>query len=126
MAVATCDGERIDEHFGQAEALWIYDVDAAGIRLVDQRPIARYCTGPSDCGETDGALTGAIRALEDCAAILCAKIGFEPWGRLEAAGILPNGEHADRPVADGLRAVYAELVATGCVDEPAIRHRQAG
>lgn len=126
MAVATCDGERIDEHFGQAEALWIYDVDAAGIRLVDQRPIARYCTGPSDCGETDGALTGAIRALEDCAAILCAKIGFEPWGRLEAAGIEPNGEHADEPIEAALTAVYREMAAAGRLPQAgAGAHQQA-
>ena len=33
------------------------------------------------------------------------KIGYEPWGKLEAAGIAPNGEHAMEPIEDAVMAV---------------------
>ena len=55
-----------------------------------------------------------IRALAGCEVVLCSKIGYEPWGQLEAAGIQPNGEHAmeadrGRPCV----AVWNEMLAAG-------------
>jgi len=45
--------------------------------------------------------------------VLCSKIGFEPWGKLEAAGIAPNGEHAMEPIEEAVMAVYTEIAVTG-------------
>jgi nitrogen fixation protein NifB len=54
--------------------------------------------------------------LKGCEVVLSAKIGFEPWGPLEAAGILPNGEHAMEPIEDAVAAVYEEMRAAGKLD----------
>jgi nitrogen fixation protein NifB len=58
-----------------------------------------------------------IRTLEGCEAVLCSKIGYEPWGMLEEAGIVPNGEHAMEPIEDAVMAVYQEMIESGKLDE---------
>jgi nitrogen fixation protein NifB len=65
------------------------------------------------CGEAKTVLSRTIKALDGCEAVLCSKIGFEPWGALEAAGIQPNGEHAMEPIEAAVQAVYAEMRAAG-------------
>ncbi|MEY6432554.1 nitrogenase cofactor biosynthesis protein NifB [Thioalkalicoccus limnaeus] len=125
MAVATRGGHLIDLPFGQAREFWIYEVTEHEIRQLERRTIDRQCPGPDDCGDHDAALDRAIDALSDCSAILCSKIGFAPWGRLEAAGIEPNGEHADRPIDSALRALYQEMAAAGRGRAPAAASRKS-
>ncbi len=120
MAVATREGRLIDRHFGQTEEFLIYEVGPGGVRLAGLRSVARYCSGPDACGTAEAALAGAIEALSGCVAVLCSKIGFEPWGRLEAAGIQPSGEYADRPIVEALAAFYDELRAAGRLAEPPV------
>ena len=56
------------------------------------------------------ALSGSIRALKGCEAVLCSKVGYEPWSLLEEAGIMPNGEHAMEPIEEAVLAVYKEMI----------------
>jgi ferredoxin len=56
-----------------------------------------------------------IRELAGCEVVLCSKVGYEPWGPLEAAGMQPNGEHAMEPIEEAA-AVYAEMHAAGKLD----------
>ena len=79
-----------------------------GARLVERRAIDRYCGGPVTCGDAAPVLAGAIAALHDCAILLCARIGFEPWRALEDAAVSPNSERAGEPIIDALLAVCAE------------------
>jgi len=51
--------------------------------------------------------------------VLCSKIGFEPWGQLEEAGIQPNGEHAMEPIEDAIRDVYQEMIDNGVLEDVA-------
>ena len=108
MAVGSDDGRAINAHFGHAREFLVFDVSSEGARLVERRRTDRYCDGPVTCGDATPALNGAIEALADCAVLLCARIGFEPWRPLEEAGIQPNSEHAMEPIEDALRAVYEE------------------
>ena len=108
VAVATRSGERIDEHFGQAVTFTVYDVDANGVREIEQRWVEPYCDGPEHCASGDETLQHTLELLADCQMVLCSRIGFAPWQRLEAAGILPNGEYAMSPIATALAAVYRE------------------
>jgi nitrogen fixation protein NifB len=64
-------------------------------------------------GATESLLDRNIRVLEGCEVVLCSKVGYEPWAKLEAAGIAPNGEHAMEPIEDAVMAVYKEIAATG-------------
>jgi nitrogen fixation protein NifB len=64
-------------------------------------------------------LDRTIAALLGCEVVLCARIGYEPWGRLEAAGIAPNGEHALEPIEEAVAAVWREMLAAGKLAAPA-------
>jgi nitrogen fixation protein NifB len=58
-----------------------------------------------------------IRELAGCEVVLCSKVGYEPWGPLEAAGIQPSGEHVMEPIEDAVLAVYEEMRAAGKLDQ---------
>jgi nitrogen fixation protein NifB len=95
VAVATKGGGLVDEHFGHARELLVYDVSPRGARLVGRRSVEKYCGG----GEgDDDRLEVALRALADCRAVLVAKVGRCPKGRLAAAGIEPVTEQAFQPI----------------------------
>lgn len=120
MAVATSGGGLINQHFGHAREFLVYEAAGRGdkieVRFIGTRKVDLYCTGDDTCGDGQTALSGILRALQGCEAVLCSKIGYEPWGALEAAGILPNGEHAMEPIEDAVAAFYRESAAQGRLD----------
>ena len=99
----------------------IYEASPEGVRFISHRKTELYCGGMDSCGDgdvveegaTDSLLDRNIRVLEGCEVVLCSKVGYEPWAKLEAAGIAPNGEHAMEPIEDAVWAVYKEIAATG-------------
>jgi nitrogen fixation protein NifB len=113
MAVATSGGGTINQHFGHAREFLVYEASEAGVRFVGHRKTDLYCSGGDTCGDGESVLAKTVEALRGCEVVLCAKIGYEPWGLLEAAGIAPNGEHAMEAIEDAVAAVYAELRAAG-------------
>jgi nitrogen fixation protein NifB len=117
MAVATSGGGVINQHFGHAKEFLIYEASAHDVRFVGTRKVDLYCTGGDRCGEAETTLQKIIRTLEGCVAVLCAKIGYEPWEQLEQAGIQPNGEHALEPIEEAVAAVYAEMAENGQLDK---------
>jgi nitrogen fixation protein NifB len=123
MAVASKGGSLIDEHFGQAHEFLLYEVTNVGARLLGRRRADLYCTGPADCGDGESRLNNIIRALTGCELLLCAKIGYIPWQKLESAGIQPNNQHALEPIEDALTAVYRELLMAGKLDKTSAVHQ---
>ena len=93
MAIASKGGGVINEHFGHAREFLVYEASPEGVRFIGHRKTDLYCSGGDTCGEEETALDQIIRALSGCEAVLCSKVGHEPWAILEAAGIQPNGEH---------------------------------
>jgi len=120
MAVATKGGGVINQHFGHANEFLVYEASPEGVRFIGHRKTELYCVGDDTCGDKESALDKSIRALEGCEVVLCAKIGYEPWGNLEQAGIMPNGEHAMEPIEDAVMAVYQEMIETGKLSESSI------
>lgn len=118
MAIATSGGGIINQHFGHAREFLIYEASAEGVRFIGHRKADQYCVGDDTCGEKENALELTIRSLEGCEVVLCSKIGYEPWERLEEAGIMPNGEHAMETIDEAVAAVYAEMIAAGKLDAP--------
>ena len=120
MAVAG-KGGLVAEHFGHAKEFLIYEASPAGVRFISHRKTELYCSGLDTCGEGDeepeSILDRNIRVLEGCEVVLCSKIGFEPWGRLEEAGIQPNGEHAMEPIEEAVLAVYRDMAEAGKLAE---------
>lgn len=123
LAVGSLNGQTVDAHFGHLRELLIYQVSAHEIQLIERREIARYCHGATTCGDSDEAMAGAIRALSDCAALLCARVGFTPWRALENAGIEPNSEHGNEPIEVALRAIYEEWRVNGRLPAAAMMTR---
>jgi len=113
MAVATKGGGVINEHFGHASEFLIYEASEFGVRFIGHRKTIPYCEGGDTCGDGESALDRTLRELAGCEAVLCSKVGYEPWGALQAAGIQPNGEHAMEAIEDAVLAVYAEMRAAG-------------
>jgi nitrogen fixation protein NifB len=119
MAVASSGHGLVNQHFGHAKEFLVYEASPAGARLVGHRKTEQYCAGGDTCGDAETALERTIRLLQGCEAVLCSKIGFEPWGALEKAGIAPNGEHAMEAIEDAVVAVYGEMAAAGKLAAPA-------
>jgi nitrogen fixation protein NifB len=124
MAVATSGGGVINQHFGHAKEFLIYEANSTDVRFISHRKVDDlYCTGGIDAGES--VLAGIIKVLEGCEAVLCSKVGYEPWAMLEEAGIMPNGEHGMEPIEDAVAAVYKEMAESGALDAPAPREKKA-
>jgi nitrogen fixation protein NifB len=115
MAVAA-KGGVVAVHFGHAREFLVYEASAEGARFVGHRKAEQYCAGDETCGDGESVLDRTIKALAGCEVVLCSKIGFEPWGKLEAAGIQPNGEHAMEPNEEAVMAVWNEMLAAGKLD----------
>lgn len=113
MAVATKGSGIINEHFGHAKEFLIYEASGTGVRFIGHRKTIAYCEGGGSCGDGTSALDASLKALAGCEVVLCSKIGFEPWGPLEAAGIQPNGEHAMEQIDEAILAVYRQMQAEG-------------
>ncbi|MCK9200893.1 MAG: nitrogenase cofactor biosynthesis protein NifB [Gallionella sp.] len=124
MAVATKGGGVINEHFGHASEFLIYEASGEGVRFIGHRRTIPYCEGGDTCGDGESALDVTIRELAGCEAVLCSKVGYEPWGPLEAAGIQPNGEHAMEPIEDAVLAVYEEMRAAGKLEAKAVEQQK--
>jgi nitrogen fixation protein NifB len=112
MAVAAKSG-LINEHFGHAREFLVYEVTGEGAKLIGHRKTGLYCSGDDTCGEGESVLERTIRALSGCEVVLCSKIGYEPWGKLEAAGIQPNGEHPMEEIEPACIAVWHEMLKAG-------------
>ncbi len=117
MAVATNGGGIINQHFGHAKEFLVYEASEMDVRFIGHRKVDLYCSGDKTCGETETTLEKIIKTLNGCEAVLCSKIGYEPWEMLEEAGIQPNGEHAMEVIEDAIAAVYIEMVKAGLADK---------
>jgi nitrogen fixation protein NifB len=125
MAVAA-KGGLVAVHFGHAKEFLVYEASAEGAKFVGHRKAEQYCAGDETCGDGESVLDRTIKALEGCEVVLCSRIGIEPWGNLEAAGIAPNGEHAMEPIEEAVMAVWNEMLAAGKLDpKPALNSTPA-
>ena len=115
MAVAAKNG-MVAIHFGHAKEFLVYEASAGGARLVGHRKADAYCSGEETCGDGESMLDSTIKVLAGCEVVLCSRIGYEPWGKLEAAGLQPNGEHAMQPIEEAVMAVWHEMLAAGKLD----------
>ncbi|WP_027390495.1 nitrogen fixation protein NifX [Chrysiogenes arsenatis] len=73
MKVAFCtqDGTLVDEHFGQAERIDVYDVDDTGFSFVESRTFAPRTAD----GDHRESTENRASAISDCAIIYVIAIG---------------------------------------------------
>ncbi|MBV5338345.1 MAG: dinitrogenase iron-molybdenum cofactor biosynthesis protein [Deltaproteobacteria bacterium] len=89
IAVASKDGKEINQHFGHAERFLIYNVEADGAKLIDERVVERYCSYHPEHPLRGRLLNGICAALAGCRAVVIAQIGEHPKGELERLGVEP-------------------------------------
>jgi nitrogen fixation protein NifB len=114
IAVTSADGELINQHFGHARWVFVYDLgrDGKGV-LVERRDISQTCgCGSGDHGEK--VWPGTLEAVWDCTALITAKIGPMPRKRLELAGISVFEEPA--AISGALSKLAAYYVKTKKVE----------
>jgi nitrogen fixation protein NifB len=115
VAVATKGGGRVNEHFGHVTEFQVFEVSAAKALFVGHRRVDQYCQG----GEGDDAqLPSVVRAINDCHAVLVAKIGACPKDELTAAGVEPVdayvGEFIEKAALSWFQD-YRARIASGAV-----------
>jgi len=118
VAVATKGGGTVNEHFGHAREFQVYEASPSGARFLSHRKVGSYCQGGE--GEED-VLDAVLRALSDCQAVLVARVGHCPKGRLAAAGIEPVTEFAHQPVEAAVLSWFGTFA--GCVARGEVRAR---
>jgi nitrogen fixation protein NifB len=91
VAVATEGHGKVNQHFGHATEFQIFEVSQAEALFVGHRRVDLYCQG--GYGE-DEQLPSIVGAINDCHAVLVAKIGACPRDELKAAGIEPVDQYA--------------------------------
>lgn len=118
IAVASSDGTRIDQHFGQTDTFRVFDVSAAGTVELDSREVALHAVGDEDRRDT------ICRMLADCRILLVAKIGIAPQEKLAGVGIEASDLHAGKAVGAALAEVFvakSNLPADGAIDASGFR-----
>jgi nitrogen fixation protein NifB len=119
VAIATKGGGRVNEHFGHAHEFQIYEASTSGAKFVGHRRVDLYCEG--GYASADG-VDPILRALNDCAAVLVAKIGMCPKDSLEGAGIEAVETYAFEPIEQSVIAYfkdYLERVQSGAISHSA-------
>ena len=109
VAVATKEGAAVSEHFGHAKAFHIYDLSADACRFVEQRQVRHYCLG----GSSDKtAMTEILETIQDCAAVLVAKVGDGPSEKLAARGITAISDYAWEAIEPSLLDYAGKIFAS--------------
>jgi nitrogen fixation protein NifB len=111
VAVASREGLFVNQHLGEAGALWIYGMKDGRIDLVERRPTPP----PGGGGQRWGALADGLR---DCHTVLTSGIGPSPQSVLDRAGIRVV-------VMEGLAKEGMEAIFAG-TEIPKILFRPAG
>ncbi|MDE2372299.1 MAG: nitrogenase cofactor biosynthesis protein NifB [Burkholderiales bacterium] len=108
VAVATEGHGKVNQHFGHATEFQIFEVGAGAALFVGHRRVDLYCQG--GYGE-DEQLPSIVNAINDCHAVLVAKIGACPRDELKAAGIEPVDAYAHEFIEHAALSWFADYRA---------------
>jgi nitrogen fixation protein NifB len=115
VAVATKGRGRVNEHFGHVTEFQVFEVSAARALFVGHRRVDQYCQGGAG---DDEQLPSVVRAINDCHAVLVAKIGACPKDELTLAGVEPVdryvGEFIEKAALDWFND-YRSRIASGAI-----------
>ena len=86
VAVASSDGETVNQHYGRAEKFFIYFVDdEEGYDVCEEREVPPVCMGGS---HVKSAMDESVRRFADCRYVVASRIGAGAAQALTAAGIV--------------------------------------
>lgn len=99
LAVASKDGISINLHFGHAKEFWIFEVSGLKCCLLERRSVDHYCHGQTG---DQSAMQKILATINDCSAVMVAKIGEGPVTKLAAIGVTAVDDYAYLGVCDSL------------------------
>ncbi|WP_407189997.1 nitrogenase cofactor biosynthesis protein NifB [Bradyrhizobium centrosematis] len=121
VAVATKGSGLINEHFGHAKELLVYELSTSGAKLIGPRRVQGYCQG--GYGEEE-KLSAIMRDIRDCHAVFVAKIGGSPKTNLIKEGIEPVDQFAYELIEKSMMAWFRAYL--GRVKRGEVHHAQRG
>jgi predicted Fe-Mo cluster-binding NifX family protein len=84
IAIASSNGESVDQHFGQADNFLIYDVGDTEVEFVEDRDVS---TSFGSSPHSDENLERLAGLLSDCSAVFVLKIGARSYKYLYERGV---------------------------------------
>lgn len=89
VAVVSTNGVDVNEHFGKATRFLIYEIGAAGAKLLSEEKTESLSVGDPDHPFDQDRLSRVIKKIEGCERVYCTKIGDRPAAELKKLGIEP-------------------------------------
>lgn len=111
LAVASKNGISINLHFGHAKEFWIFEVSALECRLLERRSVDHYCHGQT--GDRS-AMQKILESINDCSAVMVAKIGEGPVAKLAAIGVTAVDDYAYMGIHDSLLDYACQRLEFSC------------
>jgi predicted Fe-Mo cluster-binding NifX family protein len=87
IAVASTDGEMVNEHFGRASRFWIFDISRSQRTLIMVRNVEPLSIGDKSHSFDPEKMARAGETIKDCERVYCTRIGERPKLELEKLGI---------------------------------------
>ena len=85
VAIASTDGETVNQHYGKAEKFYIYSIDdEVGYDLVEERLVEPVCM---DGAHEISKMKESVLRFTDCRYIVVSRLGTAASSALAAAGI---------------------------------------
>ncbi|MHA2936850.1 nitrogenase cofactor biosynthesis protein NifB [Vibrio sp. RC27] len=111
VAVASDGSEIIKTHFGHAKVFEVYRYSDTSqqFNFIEERNVAAYCNGQSECLENEDEKEQIINTVADCQLVLSARMGIAPWRQLEKLGVTPNVDFAMEYTADALKQIALHI-----------------
>ncbi|MFN3813210.1 MAG: nitrogen fixation protein NifX [Aquificaceae bacterium] len=103
VAFATKSLDRVDDHFGHARTMAIYEVDEDGYRFLEYR---NFEDVPDE--EYD-KINSKIEAIKDCTIVFTIAIGATAAARIVKAKIHPVKVNEAKPIEDILKELLQAL-----------------
>lgn len=113
IAVTSKHGKLVDQHFGHATELLIYQGKGKEFTLLETRKTEQYCAGITECDSEEGRKDATIQAIGDCDAVLTMRIGYHGQKRLAKEGIM-SVEYC-YTIEDGLGYAVEQLVLKNAI-----------
>jgi len=86
IAIASSNGESVDQHFGRARNFIIYEISDGQVEFIEDREVPSACTS-NECSHNGANFENLVELLSDCKAVFAFRIGPQAVRCLQVVGI---------------------------------------
>ncbi len=112
FAVISKSGILVDQHFGHATQVYIYDYENGEAKYIEKRSCKKYCEGQENCDDKFDKFEEIVKSMKDCKAVLCMRIGDIPSKKLAEQGIkvITTYDKIETAIAQSIKDYRRELI----------------